>query len=356
MQAIKCEMCGGNDLVKQDGLFVCQNCGTKYTVEEAKKLIINGKVDVSGSTVKIDTSNELENLYQIARRAKDENNGENASKYYDMILVKDPNSWEAAFYTVYFKAMECKIIEIQSAAIAVENCVVSVIDLIKKNLTDETEKNNAVEEVVAHSMIISDMLYNGAKNHYEGIDYLYRPDYTPEMLYNCCAARDILYTLGNQLEAQFPGEEEIIKQGAVCWINAIGKHNEINVYFKDKGKEANKKIMLYYIDKVKKYLPDYKAPAINMGSKGGCYVATAVYGSYDCPEVWVLRRFRDDVLAETLLGRAFIHTYYAISPTLVKWFGATAWFKKMWQHTLDFLVANLKDKGFSDKPYNDKQW
>ena len=28
-------------------------------------------------------------------------------------------------------------------------------------------------------------------------------------------------------------------------------------------------------------------------SSGGCYVATAVYGSYDCPEVWVLRRYRD---------------------------------------------------------------
>ena len=27
--------------------------------------------------------------------------------------------------------------------------------------------------------------------------------------------------------------------------------------------------------------------------KGGCYVATAVYGSYDCPQVWTLRRVRD---------------------------------------------------------------
>ena len=28
-------------------------------------------------------------------------------------------------------------------------------------------------------------------------------------------------------------------------------------------------------------------------SSGGCYVATAVYGSYDCPQVWTLRRYRD---------------------------------------------------------------
>lgn len=62
-------------------------------------------------------------------------------------------------------------------------------------------------------------------------------------------------------------------------------------------------------------------------STGGCYVATAVYGSYDCPQVWTLRRFRDYTLAETWYGRAYIRTYYAISPTLVKWFGKTDWFK-----------------------------
>ena len=32
----------------------------------------------------------------------------------------------------------------------------------------------------------------------------------------------------------------------------------------------------------------------NSGSSGGgCYVATAVYGSYDCPQVWTLRRYRE---------------------------------------------------------------
>ena len=46
------------------------------------------------------------------------------------------------------------------------------------------------------------------------------------------------------------------------------------------------------------------------GPKGGCYVATAVYGSYDCPEVWTLRRYRDYSLAETWYGRAFIKLYY----------------------------------------------
>ena len=86
------------------------------------------------------------------------------------------------------------------------------------------------------------------------------------------------------------------------------------------------------------------------------YVATCVYGSYDCPEVWTLRRYRDNTLAETWYGRMFIKTYYAISPTIVKWFGHTKWFKKIWQVRLDRMVADLQAKGFESTPYKDKKW
>lgn len=91
-------------------------------------------------------------------------------------------------------------------------------------------------------------------------------------------------------------------------------------------------------------------------SGGGCYVATAVYGSYDCPQVWTLRRFRDYTLGESWYGRAFIRTYYAISPTLVKWFGHTEWFKKIWKGKLDRMVAKLNEKGIENTSYDDVNW
>ena len=91
-------------------------------------------------------------------------------------------------------------------------------------------------------------------------------------------------------------------------------------------------------------------------SSGGCYVATCVYGSYDCPEVWTLRRFRDYDLAETRAGRAFIKAYYAVSPTLVKWFGETEWFKRMWRGSLDRMVTKCQAKGFASTPYEDRRW
>ena len=108
------------------------------------------------------------------------------------------------------------------------------------------------------------------------------------------------------------------------------------------------------LDNLRKLHPD--SEILKVKSSGGCYVATAVYGSYDCPQVWTLRRYRDNTLASTWYGRAFIHTYYAISPTLVKWFGHTEWFKKMWQGKLDKMVEKLQSEGVESTPYEDKTW
>ncbi len=88
--------------------------------------------------------------------------------------------------------------------------------------------------------------------------------------------------------------------------------------------------------------------------KAGCYIATCVYGSYDCPEVWTLRRFRDFKLDKTWHGRMFIKLYYAISPTIVKIFGKKKWFKKMWKSRLDRMVTKLQDEGVENTPYDDK--
>ncbi len=87
--------------------------------------------------------------------------------------------------------------------------------------------------------------------------------------------------------------------------------------------------------------------------KKGCYIATCVYGSYDCPPVWTLRRYRDDVLDSTWLGKKFIRMYYSISPVLVRFFGKTWVFKAFFKRILDELVKKLQTNGIIDEPYND---
>ena len=106
-------------------------------------------------------------------------------------------------------------------------------------------------------------------------------------------------------------------------------------------------------EEIQKYDPEYMPPST---TKRGCYIATSVYGSYDCPEVWVLRRYRDFTLSKTTFGRAFIKFYYKVSPKLVKKFGECKTFRNFWRKKLDKLVIKLKKKGTSDLPYRDIDW
>lgn len=89
-------------------------------------------------------------------------------------------------------------------------------------------------------------------------------------------------------------------------------------------------------------------------SGGGCYIATAVYGSYDCPEVWTLRRYRDNVLFKSWYGRRFIKLYYSVSPILVRKFGDRKWFNSVFKRCLDSIVRQLQDKGVKCDYYQDK--
>ena len=245
MKQLVCEMCGSTDLIKQDGVFVCQACGCKYSVEEARKMMVEGTVDVSGSTVKIDSSDELVNLYQLARRARDEDNSENAAKYYDMILVKEPTSWEASFYMVYFKAMGCKIAEVPYAASSVANCLKSVLTLICDHVPIG-EQASAVCEVVTRCKEIASMMISTC-GRYKTND--------PKIVAHANAGLKILYTCGTQIEELFERNTDITYYAADAYEKGIDFHQIILPELPDKN--ANQKIILKYLEKIRKYDPQY---------------------------------------------------------------------------------------------------
>jgi len=131
MKQIICEMCGGKELIKQNGTYTCQHCGTKYSVEEAKKMLVT-----------IDTSVKLENALKNARKARECKDYEQGEKYYNIVKMEDPENWEANFYSIYFKAY------LSSNVSSVKNCIKSVLKDIKK-LDDNVKQNEAIEQMSA---------------------------------------------------------------------------------------------------------------------------------------------------------------------------------------------------------------
>lgn len=79
----------------------------------------------------------------------------------------------------------------------------------------------------------------------------------------------------------------------------------------------------------------------SLSGKSGCYIATAVYGSYSCSQVVALRRYRDDYLSKHLFGKLFIKVYYALSPTMAKHINQNSRIGKAIRSYLDKKVERL---------------
>lgn len=62
--------------------------------------------------------------------------------------------------------------------------------------------------------------------------------------------------------------------------------------------------------------PNYDTPVSTGGGGGGCFIATAAYGSLVEPHVKILRDFRDRFLKTNFLGKSFVSLYYKYSPPL----------------------------------------
>ena len=202
MKQLTCEMCGSTDLIKQDGVFVCQSCGIKYSVEEAKKMMIEGTVDVSGSTVKVDTTERLQNLYTLARRARENDNVDDAARYYNEIRIEDPNNWEAVFYSLYFTAMQTTIAKIESAAISLSNGLDTVIKLIKT--LPEDEQKDAYTEVAYDVLIIGSILDSNCYDYFHKVtQYSFDSDEQQEYFARRRAAMGLIYKMALCLLHEF---------------------------------------------------------------------------------------------------------------------------------------------------------
>ena len=113
------------------------------------------------------------------------------------------------------------------------------------------------------------------------------------------------------------------------------------------------------------YFSKFRKPPVDVDPSGcfpiGCLPAflccavSSIYGTNYCPEVYTLRRFRDDHLKHSFFGRSIIKSYYSLSPIIVKTFGNKIWFKTIGRKFLDNIVKILNKSGISNEYYVKRQ-
>ncbi len=77
-------------------------------------------------------------------------------------------------------------------------------------------------------------------------------------------------------------------------------------------------------------------------TSGDCFVATSVYGDPGHSDVCHLRRFRDETLRRSVLGRIFIAWYYRYGPDLAEYIKDTLFLKRGIRWALRRLVGVLE--------------
>jgi hypothetical protein len=112
----------------------------------------------------VDNLGKLDNLYQLARRARNEKNMEKSAQYYEQILLEEPNSWEAIFYSAYYAAIQkWRDDDKESALALLRNCIGNVTNII----SGTNEEYAAVMEITAKLSAICSVFYESNKERFE---------------------------------------------------------------------------------------------------------------------------------------------------------------------------------------------
>ena len=354
--AAKCPNCGANIEVEIDSKAgICKYCGTAFVTQEAiinfNNTIVNNVTNNIGTQNLTVVNGNFESIMKTAMESWEIKDYKSALSHFTKASELNPND------------VECKIYKnLCSSWIGNPSGAISIFE--KVYLKEDYDNKETIKK---HIIDFNDLLVG----YQRGVTKRYNPEYpNPSLiieinngLMQCAKGYWVIIDIIDKYKLSDEEYLFALKNYSICLSALMEKKkwcthetgglidyrtimiDDLEEIMKDKNEND---------ERIKKIDPTYMPREVKTG---GCYIATCVYGSYDCPEVWTLRRFRDYTLSATWYGRTFIRFYYAISPKLVKWFGDKEWFKKMWQAKLDRMVLRLRAKGFEDTPYlADKKW
>jgi len=89
-------------------------------------------------------------------------------------------------------------------------------------------------------------------------------------------------------------------------------------------------------------VPDISIGVPDFAGPGGCFIATAAYGSHLHPHLDSLRGFRDQVLLPTSIGQYLVEAYYRYSPPIADFIAERDWLRAVVRLLLTPIVYAVK--------------
>lgn len=264
MKRVVCEVCGSQNVKKFEEEFVCLECGVSYSVEAARKLLVEVTEDQLANKLervknsseskpveKPTMDDELKELYGLARRAYSGDNFEAAEKYYYEISRKNPRDWEATFYEAISKAWVCKIRELGIETNRVCGAAKNAIELINLYITDEQERAKAYNAVVSNCIRKATQAFNVSTNWYESCAFYIKYQFVQDYINYAYPSVTLLYTVADMLESKMELSSQLKNNILSAYKTGIEMHNTLLRNLADKDKHRN--TIIVYANKLARY-------------------------------------------------------------------------------------------------------
>ena len=203
-------------------LINCPECGKQVSDKAPACPDCGCPINVTSSVSAPNITEEVTKLLVLARRAREGGDTVNAKRYYDQILDKAPGNWEGVFYSVYYDATMCKIMDIASAANSVANCIFSTFSAIS-DLNDDNEKENALNDVVRSATSIVALFIGSATQHYQQHSTVERVRI--EYVQRISAARNIYRVVEENFKKVFPEKKEMLANFQLQFVHFLNANS-----------------------------------------------------------------------------------------------------------------------------------
>ncbi len=306
--AAVCPQCSGALQIPEERDFVkCQYCGTDIMVREPVRPAQYVRLVQAAASAAQPPANPA-HLKELGREALEAGNAEEAYSYFSRTLELDPKDAQAwtgradalgmasDAYNLRFKDM------------------IAALDNARE--TSAPEQQAAL--LKAHVEKVKAVLF---PLHAAARDQLVA-DPSPDLWYSYLRQFEVFVETAEFLHRRVPDDMQIIEflieAHRAAIEGAIGPAQESDFVVDDKQEQKLRAAMEAYSEKLAVFKPGYEFPTVYRAQKGDCFVVTATMGDAAHPSVKLLRDFRDQRLARTAAGRAFIAWYYAHGPALAR--------------------------------------
>ena len=202
---------------------------------------------------------QLEKYLKLARRAKEEDNTEDAKKYYDMVRTEDPDNVEARFFYSYYRLWDGTKGESFGKYLDFCKTVSTIVRAVQETDAPDEFKKSLLVEIFNSIKGTPISITRIQKDLWQSASDSQKPKYNSQQKESSKVGIEMLYGFGDNIAKAFANDAGFTSIAVDSWKAGVALNQQYPYCGIDKTLSDK------YIEKIKSADPSYTPP-----KKAGC--------------------------------------------------------------------------------------